>query len=332
MDCTTPRRRSTLTGLVWLTILAACSGRSAPVTSPTPGAEGTRSRNLGVPAVEAFERAVTRGTRTRKGEPGPHYWQQWAEYRLEAELNPISKRLTGKGAVTYHNRSPDALREVYVHLLHNIFAPKSRHNTDVPWAVEGFQLGRVAVQGQELKRTGGDAPGYQVDGTVMRIQLPRTLPPGGSVVFDFTWKLRIPPDGAPRGGQDGEVFYINYWYPQMAVYDDINGWQIDQYLGNAEFYMGYGDYDMALTVPAGWLVDATGRLQNPAEVLTAQTRARLDSAGRAPGIVHVVTDLDREPGRATTAGTNGKLTWRFRGRVGQVSLGRNQRSGRRCDR
>jgi hypothetical protein len=255
---------------------------------------------------------VTNGTRTRTGKPGPRYWQQWADYRLEAELNPISKRLTGKGSVTYYNRSPDALKEVYVQLLHNIFAPNSRHNTDVPWQVEGIELDRVAVQGQELQKVEGDAPGYKVDGTVMRIQLPRTLPPGGSVAFDFAWKLRIPPDGAPRGGQDGEVFYINYWYPQIAVYDDINGWQIDQYLGNAEFYMGYGNYDVALTVPAGWLVDATGRLQNPAEVLSSQTRERLDSAARAPGIVHVVTDLDREPGRATTAGTNGKLTWRFR--------------------
>ncbi|HEV8455765.1 MAG TPA: M1 family metallopeptidase [Gemmatimonadales bacterium] len=308
-----PRRRSTLTGLVLLTALSACSGgRSAPVTSPTPGVEGTHIRNPEVPVLEGFERAVTNGTRSRSGTPGPRYWQQWADYRLEAELNPVSKRLTGKGSVTYYNRSPDTLKEVYVQLLHNIFAPNSRHNTDVPWAVEGIELGRVAVQGQELKRAEADAPGYQVDGTVMRIQLPQALPPGGSVVFDFTWKLRIPPDGAPRGGQDGEVFYINYWYPQMAVYDDINGWQIDQYLGNAEFYMGYGNYDVALTVPAGWLVDATGRLQNPAEVLSPQTRARLDSAGRAPGIIHVVTDLDRDPGKATTAGTNGKLTWRFR--------------------
>ncbi len=112
----------------------------------------------------------------------------------------------------------------------------------------------------------------------MRIRLPHPLPPGGSAAFDFAWRLRIPPDGAPRGGQDGETFYINYWYPQMAVYDDVNGWQTDQYLGNAEFYMGYGNYDVALTVPAGWLVDATGRLQNPADVLSAQTRARLDSA------------------------------------------------------
>jgi hypothetical protein len=313
MDCTTPRRRSTLAGLVFLAVLSACSsGRSAPVASPTPGAEGTRNRNLEVPALESFERAVTNGSRTRTGTPGPRYWQQWADYRLEAELNPVSKRLTGKGSVTSYHRSPDPLKEVYVQLLHNIFAPNSRHNTDVPWAVEGIELDRVAVQGQELKKIEGEAPGYQVEGTVMRIQLPRTLPPGGSVAFDFAWKLRRPPDGAPRGGQDGEVFYINYWYPQIAVYDDINGWQIDQYLGNAEFYMGYGNYDVALTVPTGWLVDATGRLQNPAEVLSAQTRARLDSAGRAPGIIHVVTETDREPGKATTAGTNGKLTWRFR--------------------
>jgi hypothetical protein len=313
MDCATPRRRSTLAGLVLLAVLSACSsGRSAPVASPPPGAEGTRNRNLEVPALESFERAVTNGTRTRTGTPGPRYWQQWTDYRLEAELNPVSKRLTGKGSVTYYNRSPDALKEVYVQLLHNIFAPNSRHNTDVPWAVEGIELDRVAVQGQELKKIEGELPGYQVEGTVMRIKLPRTLLPGGSVAFDFAWKLRIPPDGAPRGGQDGEVFYINYWYPQMAVYDDINGWQIDQYLGNAEFYMGYGNYDVALTVPAGWLVDATGRLQNPAEVLSAQTRARLDSASRAPGIIHVVTEPDREPGKATTAGTNGKLTWRFR--------------------
>jgi hypothetical protein len=313
MDCTAPRRRTTLAGLAFLTVVSACGGgRTTPIASPTPGTVGTHNRNLGVPALEAFELAVTNGTRTRTGKPGPRYWQQWADYRLEAELNPVSKRLTAKGTVTYYNRSPNELREVYVHLLHNIFAPNSRHNTDVPWAVEGIELGRVAVSGQKLERTEGNTPGYQVDGTVMRIQLPRPLPPGGSVPFDFAWKLRIPPDGAPRGGQDGEVFYLNYWYPQIAVYDDVNGWQIDQYLGNAEFYMGYGNYEVALTVPAGWLVDATGRLQNPAEVLSPQTLARLDSASRAPGIVHVVTDLDREPGKATTAGTNGKLTWRFK--------------------
>ena len=310
MDSAVLRRRSTLAGIV---LLAACShGRTEPVAAPRPGTSGTRASGLAVPVLESFERAVAQGTRTRQGRPGPRYWQQWADYRLQGELNPVSKRLTGSGTITYYNRSPDELKEVYVQLLHNIFAPGSRHNTDVPWAVEGIQLNRVVAQGQELKPAEGEGPGYTVDGTIMRISLPRPLPPGGSASFDFAWRLRIPPDGAPRGGQDGEVYYINYWYPQMAVYDDVNGWQTDQYLGTAEFYMGYGNYDVALTVPAGWLVDATGRLQNPAEVLSSQTRARLDSAGHSSGVVHVVTDLDREPGKSTTGGNNGKLTWRFR--------------------
>jgi hypothetical protein len=265
-----------------------------------------------VPVSERDESAVAKGTRTHTGTPGPRYWQQWADYRLEAELNPISKRLMGKGSVTYHNRSPDTLRVVYVHLLHNIFAPDSRHNTDVPWAVEGVELGRVVAQGQELRATEDEGAGYQVEGTIMRIRLPKPLAPGATAAFDFAWKLRIPPDGAPRGGQDGETFYINYWYPQIAVYDDVNGWQTDQYLGNAEFYMGYGNYDVAVTVPAGWLVNATGRLTNPAQVLSAQTRARLDSAAQGNEVVHVVTEADRKAGVSTTAGTNGKLTWRYR--------------------
>src|SRR3954453_12108395 len=130
MDCTTSRCRSALAGL-GVIALSACSGsRSAPVASPTPGTEGNRVRPLEVPTREGFERAVTNGTRTRTGAPGPRYWQQWSEYKLEAELNPISKRLAGHGTIKYFNRSPDTLSSVYIHLLHNIFAPGARHDTN----------------------------------------------------------------------------------------------------------------------------------------------------------------------------------------------------------
>ena len=310
-----PPRRF-LPGLLFL--VAACSGRSpSPAAAPAPAAgPGTNGASLAhamtIPALEGYELAVNRGTRSRSGAPGPRYWQQWADYKLEAELNPVSKRMTGKGTISYQNRSPDTLRTVYIQLLQNIFAPGARHNTGVPWAVEGVELSRVAAQGTELSAATGDATGYEVSGTILRLRLPRPLVPGGTADFALDWKLRVPPDGAPRGGQDGEVFFMNYWYPQMAVYDDVNGWQIDQYLGRGEFYMGYGNYDVSLTVPAGWLVTATGTLQNPGDVLTAQTRARLASARTDTGVVHVVTDLDREPGRSTTAGKDGKLTWRFR--------------------
>jgi hypothetical protein len=297
--------------------VAGCGGgrTEAPATapSPAPGATAPTARIMEVPQLVGFQKALVAGTRQANGEPGPKYWQQWADYKLEAELNPVSKRLTGHGTIRYQNRSPDTLPVVYVQVLQNIFAPGAHHNTDVPWSVEGMDLDKVVAQGQTLT-TGGaaDAPGYQVEGTIMRMNLPHPIPPGGSADFEFNWRLRVPPDGAPRGGQDGEVWYISYWYPQMAVYDDVNGWQTDQYYGNAEFYMGYGNYDVALTVPAGWLVTSTGRLLNPDQVLTARTRARLDSARAGGAIVHVVNESDRGAGAATTGGTDGKLTWRYR--------------------
>jgi hypothetical protein len=301
--------------VVLLALVAGCSG-GKPSAPPAPAASRAagpaRAHAMPIPTLESYDLAVTRGTRTATGVPGPKYWQQWADYTLEAELNPVSKRMTGKGTIKYDNRSPDTLRVVYLQLLQNIYAPGARHNTNVPWSVEGVTLDRVAAQGTDLRDGGGDGPGYDINGTIMRIRLPKPLLPGASADFALAWKLRVPPDGAPRGGQDGEVYFMNYWYPQMAVYDDVNGWQIDQYLGNAEFYMGYGDYDVSLTVPAGWLVTSTGTLQNADEVLSPQTRARLDSARAGHAVVHVVTDADREPGRSTTAGKDGKLTWRFK--------------------
>jgi hypothetical protein len=317
MDRLVTALRSPLTGLLFVSLSACAGSRPAASVAPAPAAstkeDGStlHARAMTLPVLEGFEQAVTRGTRTRSGAPGPKYWQQWAEYSLQAELNPISKRLMGHGTIKYYNRSPDTLAVVYIQLLHNIFAPGAHHDTNVPWSVEGVDLGKVVAQGTTLTAASGDAVGYEVNGTVMRMRLPKAIPPGGSADFAFDWKLRVPPDGAPREGQDGEVYYIGYWYPQMAVYDDINGWQTDQYLGNAEFYMGYGDYDVSLTVPAGWVVTGTGTLENAADVLTAQTRARLDSARSATGIVHVVGENDREPGRSTTAGKDGKLTWHF---------------------
>ena len=113
-------------------------------------------------------------------------------------------------------------------------------------------------------------------------------------------------------GQDGEVYYLAYWYPQMAVYDDVNGWTAELYQGDGEFYMGYGSYDVSITVPEGWLVRATGTLQNPDEVLSATTRERLAQAARSDTVVTVVGADERGAGSATATSEAGTLTWRFR--------------------
>jgi hypothetical protein len=223
----------------------------------------------------------------------------------------------GRGTVRYFNRSPDTLPDVWMHLHQNLFAPGAPRNEAVP-ATAGMELTRVAVQGSviqaippaQLARSAGG--GYVVDATRLRIRLPRPLLPGDSVDLDFQWAFTVPPDGAPREGTDGEIFMIAYWYPQVAVYDDVNRWHVDPYLGTSEFYMGYADYDVELTVPDGWLIGGTGTLANSAEVLSPETRARLDRARRSADVVHVVSDADRGAGRATTRGQNRKLTWRFR--------------------
>ena len=300
-------------------MILACSSGTPPAASaaaPVLSAHSVAVRPVPYPVFETpgFKRAVDRGTRTRTGEPGPRYWTQYARYALRAELDPRDKRLTGNARARYQNRSPDTLRFVAVHLYQNLFAPGAARNVEVP-TTTGMTLLRVTAQGRPLPQLRDvDAsvqPGFQIEGTIAWIRLPTPLAPGSAADFEFSWEYTVPLDGAPRSGTDGEVFMIAYWYPQFAVYDDVNGWQTDWYMGNAEFYMDYADYDVALTVPAGWLIGATGELKNASEVLTPETRERLAQARRLPEVVHVVTEADRAPGRSTTAGTGGKVTWLF---------------------
>jgi hypothetical protein len=294
----------------------ATGAQQAAVPTTSSNQEGaTSSRPQPYPVFETrdFSRAVERGTRTRTGRPGPNYWQQYSTYRLEAEYDPATKRLTGRGTLRYENRSPDTLRNLFLHLYPNLFAPNAIRNEEVP-VTGGVELRRVSIDGQTLGVTPNDsAAGYQVASTILRVRPATRILPGASVQLELEWAYTVPPDGAPRGGQDGEIAYIAYWYPQFAVYDDVNRrWQTDAYMGNAEFYMGYGDYDVSVTVPDGWLVAATGNLANAAEVLSAQTRTRLDSARRSRDVTHVVREEDRGGGKATLRGRAGKLTWRFR--------------------
>ena len=284
-----------------LLLTAACSRAvTAPVVLSGPIAA--------VPVDSAYNRAISRGTRTDSGPPGARYWQQWASYRLSARLDPRAAQLTGEGTVRYHNRSPDTLRRVAVQLLQNLFASNAPKNENVP-ITGGLRLERVTVNGQQIA-PGGDG-GYEVQGTIGWIPLARPLAPGDSVELGFAWGFRVPPGSAPRMGQDGEVFMIAQWYPRVAVYDDVNGWQTDPYLGNGEFYYGYGDYDVTLTVPTGWLVTATGELQNPREVLTDSAIARLERARTDTNVVHVVWRRDAE---RTRADADGLLEWRYRAR------------------
>ena len=302
--------------LFLLATLAACAAAAPAAT--TTGTEGmrtfraTRPRPYPVPEDTGFRRAVALGTRTRTGEPGPRYWQQHAEYRLRASLDSATRRLAGTGTVRYANRSPDTLRTIALHLRQNLFAPGAMRNELVP-LTGGVTLSRVVADGDALQPADDSSrTGVWTEGTIAWLRLPRPLAPGGTTTLELAWSFTVPPDGAPRGGVDGETYFVSYWYPQLAVYDDVGGWQVGQYMGRGEFYMGFADYDVELTVPAGWLVASTGTLTNAADVLSPRTRARLDSARATGAVMRVVRDDERGAGRATLAPRSGRThTWRF---------------------
>ena len=283
----------------------------APATSESSAGTPQAARPLPGPVYEIpeFTRAVERGTRTRSGRPGRGYWVQHARYRIDARLDPASHRVTGQEQVVYFNDSPDTLQRLAVHLRQNAFAAGNPRRQPAP-ITGGITLDRVAVAGHTLTPPAAGGGDYVVDGTVAWISLPAPILPRDSTTLDFAWSYEPPPSPSDgRQGREGDVYLMGYWYPQVAVYDDVNGWVADPYLLQAEFYMDPADYDVRLTVPHGWTVGATGRLVNAREVLSAGARARLAEARRAGTIVHVVEPGPR--GAAAFAGGGPEATWHF---------------------
>jgi hypothetical protein len=305
------------TGLlaVALAFTAAATTPSAPLAAqdvdPAGEASGERPSPDAVVPPPGYRAAVEAGTRSADGSPGPEYWQQWADYRIRARLDPDDHIVEGRVRILYENRSPDTLRHLHLHLHQDLYREGTVRNEPVE-TTGGVRLDRVAVDGTELQEAAGDGPSYRREATLLRLEPPSAVPPGEEVRIDVEWGFRVPADGTGRMGRDGgDLYWIGYWYPQMAVYDDVVGWHTDPYLARGEFYMGYGRYDVRLEVPEGWVVRATGRLQNPGDVLPSRVLKRLERAGRSDSVVHVLREGGFGPGSATRTSEDGTLEWRF---------------------
>lgn len=259
-----------------------------------------------------FQNAVARETRTTTGAPGARYWQQRADYRIRATVDAAAKTLTGTQSITYHNRSPDTLAVVWLQLMQNVHAPGAPRNEEAE-VTGGYRFARVAAGGQTLAaaedlRSGA---GYAIDYTRMAVRPPRPLLPGDSLrlEFDYSYKLPQAGAGARMGYSRDNLLYLAYWYPQMAVYDDVVGWQTDPFLGGAEFYQNFGSYDYTVDAPAGWVVMGTGDLANADAVLATDVLQRWRRAAQSESSVRVFT---AGSGMATRPGSNGRLQWTFR--------------------
>jgi hypothetical protein len=320
------------TALLAVLFMAACAPVGEPIVAPLP--QGAALDTAGRPylrpatASEEYTAALRGGTRTENGAPGPRYWQQRVRYDIQAELDPQERRVTATERIVYRNNAPRELPQVIFNLYQNLFAENlaGRNN---PMRTGGFELTSFTVNGETLgplnqaqyesnQRESRASVGYITTGTLARVLLPRPIAQGDSAVFEIAWNFRVPPSDAPRTGWEdalgGRVLQVAQWYPQIAVFDDVAGYDVTPYSGQGEFYLEYGDFDVALTLPAGWTVGATGELQNP-EILRPEVRQRLQQAASSDGTTVAILGGSEVGGTgATGPGENGRVTWRFSAR------------------
>ncbi|MFO7588634.1 MAG: M1 family metallopeptidase [Gemmatimonadota bacterium] len=260
-----------------------------------------------------FLAAVEAGSRTLEGRPGPAYWQQSARYEIDARVDPEAKRVEGTTRIVYRNRSPRPLAVLRLRLIQNYHAEGAPRHQEAE-VTGGYAIGRIALNGSEVSDTASRPPRAETRSTILRVWMARPVAPGDSVTLDLAWSYTIPKAGAGgRMGWDGDdLIYLAYWFPQMAVFDDVVGWQEDPFLGRAEFYADFADYEVRITVPGGWVVTGTGELVNAEETLAPPVLERLRRAEESDEVVHVLTAEDFGPGRATRVPADGGLTWLHR--------------------
>src|SRR6266700_481394 len=301
-----------------LVLAALQQPAAAPATLPPQVGDTSPFRRLVLPAPSLL--------RAGSGAPGPRYWQQRADYTIRASLDTATHTIAGAETIRYTNNSPDTLRYLWLQLDQNIYKASSRgaflNPTDARFAGRGFEGGYTIDYLRAVRRIGraaGRVPlATTLNGTMLRADLDRPLAPGGQAELELAYRFEVPEHGSDRMGREqfasGWLYEIAQWYPRVAVYDDVRGWNTEQYLGQGEFYLEYGDFDVAITVPRSFVVAATGTLANPLEVLTATQRARLVQAAKSDTTVPIIAKTEVGQPFTRPAGASPTLTWRFTAR------------------
>lgn len=251
------------------------------------------------------------GIRNYDGTPGEKYWQNRSVYKIEAELFPDSSLLVGKETIEYFNNSPDTLKRLVVRLYQDIYKKGAARD----WyfggneTANGVKIELVTVNGDTIN-TQKRGREFSRGSTNMFITLKNPLTPSASVKLTIHYKFIIPKIMKLRMGNYGEGdFFVSYWYPQMAVYDDIDGWDTKDYQGMVEFYNDFDDYDFTVTVPDGFTVWATGDLINAEEVYQEHIYKKYLKAKESDETVRIISAKDREEKNVTQH--NPKNSWRF---------------------
>jgi hypothetical protein len=262
-------------------------------------------------------------TRTADGSPHFTYWQNKADYQINVSLNDKTNIIAGSVIITYKNNSPQTLPYLWLQLDQNLFSKGSRGQQRMPVgsrsrygdASSAFDGGyKITSVKLVTENTNAD---YVINDTRMQIRLPKDMKPLGDVVkIKIDYSFTLPEYAADRCGilptKNGPVYTVAQWYPRMCVYDDVQGWNTEPYLGPSEFYLEYGDFEFSITAPASHIVVASGELQNPAEVLTALQIKRLEDARKSEKTVLIRTAAEVLDINSRPKSTTGTLTWKYK--------------------
>jgi len=254
----------------------------------------------------AIRQAYTNRTRSPDGRPGPAYWQNRARYSITVSASPPDRTIRGSEQIVYANNSPDTLRTMIVKLFINIHrpgAPRDAGASDA-YLTDGVHIDAFGVNGSPTPLP--DDPRYF---TWRPIRLPAPLAPRDSVRLSFDWHYEISRDAGREGMLDSTTYYLAYFYPRVAVYDDYNGWDTMNFTDSQEFYSDFNDYDVTVRVPGNFLVWGTGTLVNVADVLQPDVAARFERSLTSDAVVHVATSADLAAKRVTRP--NAFNEWRF---------------------
>ncbi|HVW97584.1 MAG TPA: M1 family metallopeptidase [Mucilaginibacter sp.] len=257
--------------------------------------------------------------RTAGGAPGPKYWQNHADYKLNVTLDTAKHSISGSALITYTNNSPDPLGFLWLQVDQNIYRKDSRGEATSP--VEGGRFNnKTFTQGDEIKgvyiiKDGkAEKVDYLVNDTRMQIKLKDALAAGGAKIqLKIDYKFDVLEYGTDRMGREltknGWIYEIAQWYPRMEVYDDISGWNVIPYMGASEFYLEYGDFDYSITAPSNLVVVGSGELVNPAEVYSTKIMNRLKVAKASDKTVMIKDSVDLFSKDSYPQKAN--LTWHF---------------------
>ena len=293
-------------------VLAMLSGAALPLHARDAGHDRFDPQQTFAPYAYP---AAANAMRDASGKPGPLFWQNRADYAIQASLDPATRKLSGSETITYTNHSPDALEVIWLQVEQN------RYRRDARGAFGGDSFPTEFTDGEHIRSVEvEDASGHRrkaawtISDTRMQVTLPTPLKAhDGQLRLHIVWDYTVPGEFGGRtdwnANRQGDIFEMAQWYPRVCVYDDLRGWDTQPFL-NSEFYLEYGDFDYRVTVPSDMIVVGSGELLNPQDVLTKAQRERLDKARHSDATVAIRSAAEvADPASRPKQG--GTLTWHF---------------------